>query len=68
MQTVRLFLGLEEYQKSSVLLEQVIEEHAHYLDAWYMLSLCQCKLSNFEEADASFQKVKSLIEAENIAD
>jgi hypothetical protein len=44
LQTSRLLFELKEYKKCVKILDSIIQEEDEYVETWYLLAFCLCKL------------------------
>ena len=66
LQTGRLLFELKEYKKCVKILDCIIQEADDYVETWYLLAFCLCKLEKFTNAQECINNVNMLIKKQKI--
>jgi len=57
---------LKEYKKCVKILDCIIQEEDEYVETWYLLAFCLCKLEKFTNAQECINNVNMLIKKQKI--
>ena len=66
LQTARLLFELKEYKKCVKILDCIIQEEDEYVETWYLLAFCLCKLEKYTNAQECINNVNMLIKKQKI--
>ena len=61
LQTSRFLFELKEYKKCVKILDSIIQEEDEYVETWYLLAFCLCKLEKYTNAQECINNVTMLI-------